>query len=43
MPFAGNEMEETIITQKVTNLLGVLDWDLANATNIRNTFDNLFS
>ncbi len=43
MPFAGNEMEETIITQKVTNLLGVLDWDLANATNISNTFDNLFS
>ena len=43
MPFDSTNMEETIITQKVNNLLGVLEWDLANATNIQNTFDNLFS
>jgi DNA polymerase elongation subunit (family B) len=42
MPFDDAEMQETIVTQKVNNLLGVLDWDLANATNISNTFDNLF-
>jgi DNA polymerase elongation subunit (family B) len=42
MPFDSAEMEETIVTQKVDNLLGVLDWDLANATNISNTFDSLF-
>jgi DNA polymerase elongation subunit (family B) len=43
MPFADGEMESTIITQKVENLLGVLDWDLVNATNIQNTFADLFS
>jgi hypothetical protein len=43
MPFDDSTMEETIITQKVENLLGVLDWDLANSTNIQNTFESLFS
>ena len=43
MPFDSTNMEETIITQKVDNLLGVLKWDLANATNIQNTFESLFS
>ena len=43
MPFDATNMEETIITQKVENLLGVLDWDLANSTNIQNTFESLFS
>lgn len=43
MPFASEEMEETIITQKVENLLGVLEWDLASSTNVQNTFQNLFS
>ena len=42
MPFDAAEMEDTIVTQKVDNLLGVLDWDLKNATNISNTFDSLF-
>ena len=43
MPFDPNSMEEGIITKKVENLLGVLDWDLANSTNIQNTFESLFS
>ena len=43
MPFDSNLMEETIITQKVENLLGVLEWDLASNTNITNTFESLFS
>jgi DNA polymerase elongation subunit (family B) len=42
MPFDGGLMEEGIITQKVENLLGVLEWDLANSTNISNTFESLF-
>jgi len=43
MPFDSGSMEEGIITQKVDNLLGVLEWDLTNATNISNTFESLFS
>jgi len=42
MPFDAVNMEETIITQKVNNLLGVLDWDLTNSTNIQSTFESLF-
>jgi DNA polymerase elongation subunit (family B) len=43
MPFDATNMEETIITQKVDNLLGVLKWDLASATNIQNVYESLFS
>ena len=42
MPFDQQEMEDGIVTQKVENLLGVLDWDIASNTNITNTFDSLF-
>jgi DNA polymerase elongation subunit (family B) len=42
LPFDQQEMEDTIVTQKVDNLLGVLDWDLENATRISNTFNSLF-
>jgi len=42
LPFAQQEMEDTIVTQKVENLLDVLDWDITNATNITNTFTSLF-
>ena len=43
MPFDADAMQETIITQKVENLLGVLEWDLANSTNISSTYESLFS
>ena len=43
MPFDADAMQETIITQKVENLLSVLDWDLANSTNIASTYESLFS
>ena len=43
MPFDADAMQETIITQKVENLLSVLDWDLANSTNISSTYESLFS
>lgn len=41
LPFDDNLMEETIITKKIENLLGVLDWDLNSSKN-NNTFDLLF-
>ena len=43
LPFDDGTMEETIVDQKVENLLGVLDWNIAENTNINSTFDSLFS
>ena len=43
LPFDDGLMEDTIVDQKVENLLGVLGWDIADHTNIRSTFDQLFS
>jgi hypothetical protein len=42
LPFDDSEMEATVVDQKIDNLLGVLGWDLASATNTENTFQNLF-
>jgi DNA polymerase elongation subunit (family B) len=42
LPFDDALMEATIVDQKIDNLLGVLDWDLAGATNTENTFTSLF-
>lgn len=42
LPFDDGLMEDTIVDQKVENLLGVLGWNIADHTNIRNTFDQLF-
>jgi DNA polymerase elongation subunit (family B) len=42
LPFDNALMEATVVDQKVDNLLGVLGWDLASATNTENTFTNLF-
>ena len=42
LPFDDAAMEATVIDGKVDNLLGVLDWDLASATNTDNTFTSLF-
>lgn len=43
LPFDDALMENTIVDQKVDNLLGVLDWDLATATDTKSTFQSLFS
>lgn len=43
LPFDNDLMEVTIVDQKVENLLGVLDWDIAASTDIKTTFDSLFS
>jgi hypothetical protein len=42
LPFDHSEMEATVVDQKLDNLLGVLEWDLASATNTENTFQTLF-
>ena len=41
LPFADEEMEDTIITQKISNLLGGLDIDLTAAED-KTTFQSLF-
>lgn len=43
LPFDDAEMEATVVDQKIDNLLSVLDWDLASATNTQNTFESLFN
>jgi DNA polymerase elongation subunit (family B) len=42
MPFDHAEMETVIINNKLDNLIGVLEWDLASTTET-NTFGSLFS
>jgi DNA polymerase elongation subunit (family B) len=43
LPFDQGLMESTIVDQKVENLLGVLDWKIAENTDISSTFDDLFT
>jgi hypothetical protein len=43
LPFDDASMEIGIVDQKVENLLGVLNWKIAENTQISTTFDNLFS
>ena len=43
LPFDDSKMEATVVDQKIDNLLGVLEWDLAAATNTENTFTSLFT
>jgi DNA polymerase elongation subunit (family B) len=42
LPFDDGLMEQTVVDQKIDNLLSVLEWDLASATNTENTFQTLF-
>ena len=41
LPFNHEEMESTIINNKIENLIGVLEWDLESTTQ-NNTFKSLF-
>jgi DNA polymerase elongation subunit (family B) len=43
LPFDQDLMETTIVDQKVENLLGVLEWKISESTDIKTTFDSLFS
>jgi hypothetical protein len=41
LPFNDAEMEQTIIDNKLDNLIGVLAWDI-RSTEEKNTFNSLF-
>jgi hypothetical protein len=41
LPFDDAEMEQTIIDNKLSNLIGVLNWDV-RSTEEKNTFNSLF-
>jgi len=43
LPFDDDKMELGIVDQKVENLLGVLEWKIPESTDIKTTFDTLFS
>jgi len=43
LPFDDGLMESTIVDQKVDNLLGVLEWNIGAHTDIKTTFDSLFT
>ena len=43
LPFDDRLMEQTIVDQKVENLLGVLGWNLLDATDINSFFDSVFT
>jgi DNA polymerase elongation subunit (family B) len=43
LPFDDDKMELGIVNQKVENLLGVLEWDIPGHTDIKTTFDSLFT
>ena len=43
LPFDDDEMEKTLVDEKIDNLLGVLNWDLRDSTDVKSTFDSLFS
>ena len=43
LPFDDEAMEQTLVDEKIENLLGVLDWDLRSVTDTKTTFDALFS
>lgn len=42
LPFDELVMEDKMIDKKIDNLLGILKWNLENATDIRSTFNTLF-
>jgi len=43
LPFDDNAMEDSVVNQKIENLFGVLHWDIADFTDTRSTFDDLFT
>jgi hypothetical protein len=42
LPFDDAAMEQTIIDNKIENLIGVLEWDIESTTGAGNTFNKLF-
>ena len=43
LPFDDEEMEKTLVDEKIDNLLGVLDWKIREDTNTKNMADSLFT
>jgi len=43
LPFDDNEMERTLIDEKIENLLGVMNWDIRSNIDTKTTFDSLFT
>ena len=43
LPFDDSAMEQTLVDEKIDNLLGVLGWDIRSSTDTNSTFDDLFS
>lgn len=43
LPFDDAAMEQTLVDEKIDNLLGVLDWNIRSSTNVNSTFDTLFT
>ena len=43
LPFDDHAMMEAIVDKKIDNLFGVLNWDIADQTDTRSTFNTLFS
>lgn len=43
LPFESNKMEDKMIDTKLNNLFGVLKWNLEEATDIRSTFNTMFT
>jgi hypothetical protein len=43
LPFDDEAMEKTLVDEKIDNLLGVLNWELRENTDVKSTFDDLFS
>ena len=42
LPFDHDGMEGTIVDQKMSNLLGVLNWDLQSTAGVQNSFSQMF-
>ena len=43
LPFDDSAMEQTLVDEKIDNLLGVLDWDIKSNIDVNSTFNDLFS
>ena len=43
LPFDDQAMEQTLVDEKINNLLGVLDWDIRSNTDTNSTFNDLFT
>jgi len=42
LPFDDHGMEDSVVDKKIDNLFGVLDWNIADFTDTRSTFNTLF-